>query len=196
MIISVVGVLVSKSKNETCEQGIPDFMGLNAVICLAFASVFIHITLIRIGSDKEWFWLNFILMCLSIGEALILAWGTTMLLTGSMSLGVDQAFACSLTEDGPALDNDYICGDGTYPLDIRSISSFSECPGWGDEDEGNINISCEIAYICQVSAPHTWGWGLTVVITNLISAIWSNYLIYCTFMTFLVRSVMGLARQR
>lgn len=194
MIVSVSGVITNKVADETCSQNILGFMSVNGSVCLIFAILFLHISMLRYGSDREWFVICVLLIILSLGQAMICAWGAMLIVKSSTILGVEQCFTC-VDSTGVTRSSTSACvtGDTCLQSSYKTIYYESSCPGWNGND-GNISIDCELAFICAYEGPYTFALGATVLAVTAAAAVWTNYVIYCRMLVSLVARVIRLYR--
>jgi len=194
LIVSIVGVIVNKAIGETCVANLVGFMAINCLVCLAFSILFLHVAMQRFASDREWLIVNMIFILFSISEAMVCAWGVTLCVLSSASLGVSQCFDC-LDTTGATVASTAVCASTYSCLESSRLTIYSEtaCPGWGSSS-GNTSIECELLFLCSNEGPYTYAMGITVVAVTLAVALWSNYLIYCHFLVSLVTRLLSLTK--
>ena len=196
MVISVSGVITSKVSDEICSQNILGYMSVNGTVCLIISILFLHISMLRYGTDREWLVISILLVILSAGHAMVCGWGAMVIVQGSNILGVQQCFTC-VDSSGTARSSSTACvvGDTCLASSYQTIYLESACPGWNGND-GNISIDCGLAFVCSYEGPYTFAMGASVLAFTLAGTLWTNYVIYCKILVSLIARVIRLYRSK
>ena len=185
MVLSVIGVAVNKISDEICQSLFVSMFALTAFVSFALSTLFALMSMKRLGSDSEWFFLNIGISFLSFALAFCGSWGVILLVDASTAFSVKQCFECA-DSNGNTRATDDTCrvGDTCVETSYAYISSESDCPG--GSKGGNSSIDCEVHFLCQKLAPQTFAVGAVITTFTLIASVSVAYFSFIKFMPFYV----------
>jgi hypothetical protein len=167
VVLALVGVVVNKLSDETCQENILGFFVAVGGICLICAGLFLHLSMISIAADTEWRGYLFACIFATVLESVIAGWGVVLWMKSSSLVSVKQCMQMTTLS---------VC------TEFKKIRDPDDCPGRKNFSAGDADIDCEVDFLCRYQASSTFIMGAVV---SVFTALTSHFTAWVVFIKFL-----------
>ena len=167
VVLSIVGVVVNKLADETCQENLVGFFVTVAAVCLLSSGLFLHLSMTSIAADTEWRIFLLAAVFMTILESVIAGWGVVLWMKSSAFVSVKQ---CTSMNDLNVCTN------------FEKLRSPNDCPGRVNNLGGDADIDCEVDFLCRFQAPSTFAMGAVVSILTGIVAHVTSWVVFVKFL--------------
>jgi hypothetical protein len=167
VVLAIVGVVVNKLADETCQENLLGFFVSVAAVCLLSSGLFLHLSMKSIAADTEWRLFLLAAVLMTIAESLIAGWGFVLWLKSSALVSVKQCVKMSSLN---------VCEE------FQKLGSPDDCPGKINNPTGDPNIDCELDFLCRFQAPSTFAMGAVVSLFVGLIAHVTSWVVFVKFL--------------